>query len=551
MRPAYLKHNEIEEQIHGEDALAFGALAAGVSMVTSYPGSPGIGTVNAIVQYAREHAHPYVEWSVNERVALEMGIGASMAGRRSLVCCKSVGMNVMLDTLMTLNLTGVHGGLVILLGDDPGAYGSQNEQDTRALAAMVEIPMLEPAAPGEACHMMRAAFELSEHYRSAIVLRITRSFSQMVGTLPEKLVDEVIEPVGSLGLSREAYRFVPYPANAVEMHRQNHARLRAFEDWAETTRYNHIQGDGAYGVLAAGVVYSKLMDVIGGQFDKRMRVFKVSCVYPLPRRLTQKFLDGCDQVLVLEEPDPVIETALKAQAHDLDNQVAILGRTSGHLPVGDELLGWQIQFALEKILPGFVPAQAYLSENAPLERSRKENHCAASPNKQILALLQEAAEEIGVHPVLIGDPGCWVQVAGQLDGKFAIGSAVAVASGLVKAGVKERVVALFGDSAFFHSALPAICNAAYNGSSLFMLLLDNGGAISTGAQPTPASGVDAFNAPALKLSIPEIARACGVSNLNCLPSTASKHEIKQALRAGLQAEGLVLLVLQVEPLPVS
>jgi indolepyruvate ferredoxin oxidoreductase alpha subunit len=167
----------------------------------------------------------------------------------------------------------------------------------------------------------------------------------------------------------------------------------------------------------------------------------------------------------------------------------------------------------------------------------------------MLALLQEAAAELGQRPILIGDPGCWVKVAGELDGKFAIGSAVAVASGLLKAGVEERVVALFGDSAYFHSALPAICNAAYNRSGVFMLLLDNGGAVSTGAQPTPASGVDALGNPAPRLNIPEIARACGVPDVLRIPLGASEGEIKAALRAGLEERGLILLVLEVEISP--
>ncbi len=546
MPPSFSGSSQNRRPIHGEQALAYGALWAGVHLVAGYPGSPGLGTMNAIIEHARQHGHPYVEWSLNERVALEIGIGVSMAGRRSLVCTKSVGMNVLLDPLMTLNLTGVHGGLVILLGDDPGAYGSQNEQDTRLLAPMIEIPMLEPASPAEAYAMMGEAFELSERFNTAIVIRITRSFAQMVGQFTPEIVPT---KEAELGLAREPYRFVPYPGNAVEMHRRVHARLEAFEAWAATAAYNQVTGRGPKGILAPGYAYRKLLDVVGDRPRDQFRVLKLGTLYPLPKATVARFLEGCEEVLVLEEPDACIESALKVLAHDLGSPARVHGKQDGRLPEGDELLRWQIQAALEEYLPGFQPARVYRYTNADQERPSKENYCAASPNERVLALLQEAASELGQHPILIGDPGCWVKVAGELDGKFAIGSAVAVASGLQKAGVEERVVALFGDSAYFHSALPAICNAAYDRSGIFMLLLDNGGAVSTGAQPTPASGVDALGNPAPRLSIAEIALACGVPDVRRIPAGAPDAEIKAALRAGLEDRGLVLLVLEVEISP--
>ena len=211
--------------ITSPQALAHGALVSGVKVVTSYPGSPSSETVAALIELAESNGL-HVEWSSNEKVAMEIGIGASIAGRRALVCTKSVGMNVLIDPLMALNLTPVHGGLVILLGDDPGGYGSQNDQDTRPLAPMLEMPWLEPATPAEGFAMMRAAFDVSEQLHTAVVVRITRSFVQQAEAVD---IPEGPYPQPDLGLVRETWRFVPVPRNVVEKHRALHERLALME----------------------------------------------------------------------------------------------------------------------------------------------------------------------------------------------------------------------------------------------------------------------------------------------------------------------------------
>ena len=210
-----------EQILDGDAAMAYGALAAGVKLVASYPGSPSSGTVEFLISRAEDHGL-YIEWSSNEKVAMELAIGASIAGRRALVCVKSVGMNAMLDPLMVLNLTPVHGGLVILLGDDPGGYGSQNDQDTRSLAPLLEVPWLEPAGPAEGLAMMRAAFDASEQLHLPLILRETRSFAQQLETVD---VPEGPYRQPDLGLARERWRFVPAPRNVLEKHRALHERL--------------------------------------------------------------------------------------------------------------------------------------------------------------------------------------------------------------------------------------------------------------------------------------------------------------------------------------
>jgi len=530
---------------NGDAALAFGAISAGVFMATGYPGTPGTGVLQALIDQA-EGRDLYVEWSTNERVALEMAIGASMAGRRALVCTKSVGMNVMLDPLMCLNLTGVHGGLVILLGDDPGAYGSQNDQDTRNLAPMLEIPMLEPASLEEGYTMMRIAFDLSERFNTALIIRVTRSYIQQVEAIA---LDAAKSPRVSLGFARQPYRFVPYPGNAVEMHRELHQRLALFETWADESSFNEIIGAGSRGIVASGFIYRKLIEVLGAERQDDLTILKLSCLYPFPKSLLAQFLQGCDQVLVLEEIDPYIENQLKAAAFDLGYRGSIHGKTSHDVHWEGELYRWQIQEALQRFIPSFTPDHTYLVEHESSERPTRADHCANYPYEHILDLFLQVANQLDQQPIIIADPGCMVKVADQLDAKFAIGSAVALAGGIKKAGIDEKVIAFFGDSAFFHAALPAICNAAYNQSDLLMVILDNSGAASTGLQPTPGVGVDALGVLAPKLDIPEIARACGVDFLQRVDADASGTELRQAIASGLGFNGLAMLIFEINPNP--
>ncbi len=332
--------------INGDLAFAYGAIAAGISMVTSYPGSPSSGTVEGIIPEARAN-NIYVEWSSNERVALEMAIGASIAGRRALVCAKSVGMNVMIDTMMALNLTPVHGGLVILLGDDPGGYGSQNDQDTRPLAAMLEMPMLEPATPYEAYDMMVKSFELSERFNMPFIIRETRAFSQQ-GTDFE-MNHEIMQQV-NYGLNRDSLRFVPVPKNVVSKHRELHDRVEQIRNWFDSSPYNTTPGVGRKGVVAAGFVYTKLLDVIGSDPEFEISLLKLGVLNPLPHAPVLKFLQGCDEVLVLEENEPYIERLLKAFAQEQKCQTKIFGKVNSTVSREGELFRWQIQKALDRFI---------------------------------------------------------------------------------------------------------------------------------------------------------------------------------------------------------
>ncbi len=527
--------------LNGDQALAWGALAGGIKMVTSYPGSPSSNTVEILVGLAKKH-DLYVEWSSNERVALELAIGASIAGRRALVCTKSVGLNVMIDPLMALNLTPINGGLVLLLGDDPGGYGSQNDQDSRALAPLLEMPMLEPASPGEAYTMMRDAFVDSEKYHIPVIIRVTRSFTQQKESMfiPDG-ASEIIEH----GLVREPHRFVPVPKNVVQKHRALHQTLKSLSEWAHSTTYNPVQGVGEHGIIAAGFAYQKLMDLFAGTLPQEVRLLKLGNLYPLPAQVISDFLLSCHEVLVLEENEPVLEIGIMALAQVSGCDVRIFGKQSGHVSQGGELFRWQIQKALKQFLPSLLPARAYLEQDEADEMPSKESYCADCRYDEVLDHLDKAALSLGQKPILVGDPGCLVTVSHRIDAKYAIGSAIGVASGMEKAGAPERAVALFGDSAFFHTAIPALCNAVHNCSNMVMVVLDNRSAITSGNQPTLGVSRDVLGNEVPALDIEKITRACGVKNVYPVNLDDTDPSLTQTFAKALGNDELNMVIVRI------
>ncbi|HUS85915.1 MAG TPA: thiamine pyrophosphate-dependent enzyme [Bacteroidales bacterium] len=532
-------------ELNGDQAFAWGALACGVKLVTSYPGSPSSGTVEELIKLAGKH-DIYVEWSTNEKVAMEVGIGASIAGCRALVCTKSVGMNVMIDPLMALNLTPVKGGLVILLGDDPGGYSSQNDQDTRQIAQMLEMPVIEPAAPAEAYEMIQEAFRISEQLNSVVIIRETRSFTQQLEQV--SMANEPYPQV-NLGFKREPFRFVPVPLNAVGKHKELHDRLIQLGRWADGLHYNRIDGAGDYGIVGVGFAYRKIMDVLGDQSRQDVRLLKLSSIYPLPKKVISGFFSVCRKILVFEENEPFVEIHIKALAHDLGFAGRVYGKQSNNVHREGELYRWQITEALSGYLPGFTPAGKFLEENEAQERPDKESHCRGCGYGEILDKLEAAAESTGQKLAVIGDPGCLVTVAERLDAKFAIGSAVGVADGLSKAGCGERAVAVFGDSSFFHTTIPAICNAVSNRSDILMVVLDNKSSAASGHQTNPGVAKDAMGRETTALSIEKIARACGVRSVFSVGLEDIDSQLPGLFRDVLGSRELTMIIIQT-PVPV-
>jgi indolepyruvate ferredoxin oxidoreductase alpha subunit len=401
--------------------------------------------------------------------------------------------------------------------------------------------MMEPAGPAEGFAMMREAFAASERLRMPVIVRITRSFTQQVEAVE---VPDGPHEQPDLGLAGEPWRFVPVPRNVVAKHRELHARLEQAGRWVEELPFNQETGVGDRGIVGVGFAHRKLLEAIGERPVEGLRVLKLAAHYPVPAGLVARFLNGCREVLVIEETEPFVEARLKAIAHDLGCRVTIRGKDSNDLPREGELFRWQIQRALQRFLPDFLPSRIFAEADEAAERPRRESHCAGCRYAEILDSLHSAAAEIGESPVLVGDPGCLVTVADRLHAKYAIGSAVGVADGLRRAGLGRRAVALFGDSSFFHTTLPAICNAVVGRSDILMIVLDNGATVTSGFQPNPGVGRDALGRPAPALSIERIAAACGVEYVQGIGPDAPADDLRAAFRAALAHRGLALLVVR-------
>ena len=534
-------------QINGDTALAQGAIEAGVGCVTGYPGSPGTGTFTALAETADEYGHD-TEWCLNERIALDVAAGVSQGGRRVLVCLKSVGMNVALDTLMVLNMTGVHAGLVILMGDDPGAWGSQNEQDGRFFAPLAEIPMLEPATPAEGRRMMRWAFDFSEAFRTVVIIRITRSFS-----VCEAIQPPVRKPASlhALEPDREPMRWISSLSNCIPNHRRLHRNLKDISQAFEGVPFNRIEGDGDMGVIASGFGHTKLKDALEGADTSVLRYLKLGSLYPLPRGLITNFLKQCRQVLVLEEVDPYLEDSIKTIGYDAGVTPSVIGKRSGHVPGEGELFRWQMQKALKAFLPDMAPKRVFNEADWQKEKPYRKSHCAGCPYNDILSALREEAAALGQNPFLTADPGCVVIAARYLDTKLCMGSAVGAALGLRKAGVRERVVAITGDSAFYHSSVNALIHARSTGADLLLVVLDNAGSLTTGGQPTPDRGVPVNGKTGPVVGIDDLAAACGVDPVWTVEETDTEARMRAIFREALQTEGLGLVTIHKRCEPVD
>ena len=529
------------ELLHSEQALAYGAWAAGVRVVTGYPGSPSSGVVEHLLTIsAPDEVH--IQWSANEKVAFETALGASLAGWRALVCMKGVGLNIALDPVMTANLTGVRGGLVMVVGDDPGAHASQNEQDSRYLAAFAELPLLEPASPGEGAAMMRAAFDLSEEVGLPIIVRETRGFSWQRGPVPS--LSRTFSH--SLGFIPGELRWVSLPFNVVDNHRRLHKRLREAAERFDRSPFNIVEGTGHLGVVAAGFAHTKMSQALPEGLPPGLSALKLGTIYPLPEKLLVAFLHGKQRVLIIEEGEPFLEERLRALAQRRGLALEIWGKETGHLPHEGALTAECIRAAVAA-LQGEPQPPSVGTAGQELPRPSQQGLCEGCFYVPLFEALQETLAELGRQAVICADPGCGIRIYQppfeMLDVKYSMGSAIGLALGLWMTGLERLPIALVGDSSFFHTGLNGLLSAVTSGAQILVLILDNGSAALTGGQPHPGSGRDARGNQARAVQLERLLRACGVDHLTIVDPT-DRLSTRRALHTAIQARGLRVIVAQ-------
>jgi len=531
-----------------EQALACGAWAAGVRVVTSYPGSPSSGVVEHLLAIsAPDEVH--IQWSANEKVAFETALGASLARQQTLVCMKSVGFNIALDPVMTANLTGVPGGLVILVGDDPGAWASQNEQDSRVLAAFAELPLLEPASPAEGAAMMGAAFELSEEMGLPVVVRETRDFSQQRGRVPSLSRTPSRPPT----FVAQGLEWVSLPFNVVPNHRRLHERLREVAARFDHSPFNAVEGQGSLGIVAAGFAHTKLLQALPEGIPAHVNVLKLGTLYPLPEELLTTFLTGKRRVLVLEEGGAFLEERLRALAQRRGLALDIQGQETGHLPREGALTEEQIEAALAQ-LRGEFPSSSIEIAGQKAPRPSQQGLCEGCFYIPLFEALRDTLVELGAQAVICADPGCSIRIHQSpfemLHVKYSMGSAIGLASGLWLAGIDELPIALVGDSSFFHTGLNGLLSAVASGAHILVLILDNGSAALTGGQPHPGSGWNARGNEVRAVQLEGLLCACGVDHLVAIDPT-DRPATEKVIRDALWAQGLRVVIARGECLRVN
>ena len=493
----------------GNEAVARGLYEAGCQVVSSYPGTPS----TEITEKLAENRDIYSEWAPNEKVAMEAAFGASLAGVRSFCGMKHVGLNVAADPLYTIAYTGVNAGMVIAVADDPGMHSSQNEQDSRHHAIAAKVPMLEPSDSSECYEYAKLAYELSERFDTAVILRLcTRvSHSQSIVDTDER---QEREPVP---YEKKWQKYVMMPGCAKLRHPVVEERTKALVEYAETSPLNRVEmGDTKIGIITSGTAYQYAREVMGDGAS----YLKLGMVNPLPVKLIRDFAAKVDKVVVIEELDPIIED------HCRKLGIEVTGKEI--FPMCDEFSQNLVAHALGREPGKFVS----LDENIP---GRPPVLCPGCPHRGLFYVLSKNKLTV------MGDIGCYTLAASAplsaMDCTICMGSSISGLHGFNKAlgeASESRTVAVIGDSTFMHSGMTGLADIAYNGSNSTVIILDNSITGMTGHQQNPTTGLDIHGDPAGKIDLEALCRAMGIMRVRVVDPYDLK-ETDKAVREELAA----------------
>ncbi len=491
----------------GNAAVAQGLYEAGVQVVSSYPGTPS----TEITEELSNHRDIYSEWAPNEKVAMEVAFGASLAGARSFVGMKHVGLNVAADPLYTMSYTGVNGGLVVAVADDPGMHSSQNEQDSRHHAIASKVPMLEPSDSSECLEFAKLAFDLSEQFDTPVLLRLcTRiAHSQSIVELGERQ-EKAIKPY-----EKNAAKYVMVPGNAIRKHPVVEARTASLREYGETAGCNRVEmGDTKVGIIAAGTCYQYAKEVMG----ENASYLKLGMVNPLPEKLIRDFASKVEKLIVIEELDPIIEEhcrRLGLEVHGKD-MFPICGEFS--------------QQMVAKILGGKVNESKALEENIPV---RPPVMCPGCPHRGLFFALSKQKVTV------MGDIGCYTLAnaapLSAMDTALCMGASISSLHGYNKALGRDgetKAVAVIGDSTFMHSGMTGLVDIAYNRSNSTVIILDNSITGMTGHQQNPTTGLDIHGDPAGQIDVEAFCHAIGIQDVKVVDPydlKATEAAVKAAL----------------------
>lgn len=471
----------------GNEAIARGAYEAGVKVSSAYPGTPSTEVSENVVKYDEV----YAEWAPNEKVAMEVALGASIAGVRSMCAMKHVGVNVAADPLYTAAYTGVKGGLVLVAADDPGMYSSQNEQDSRMVARAAMVPVVEPSDSAEAKEFMKYAFDLSEKYDTPIILRSTTRLSHSQGLVE---LQERVEPE-DIAYERDAAKFVMMPGNAIKRHLFVEDRLKRMAEDANTMPINKVEyNDLSVGFITSGIPYQYVKEAM-----PNASVLKLGLVNPLPKKLIEEFASKVDKLYIFEELEPVIEEQVKAWGISK--------------AVGKEIFTVQGEYNAEMIREKVLgePTDADKPAQVP---PRPPILCPGCPHRSVFTVLKK----LKIHGA--GDIGCYtlgaVAPLSVIDTTICMGASISTLHGMEKAKGKDYIrnwVAVIGDSTFMHTGINSLVNMVYNQSTGTVIILDNSTTGMTGHQDHAATGKTLKGETVPAINIYNLCKSLGIENV--------------------------------------
>ena len=505
-----------QEFLMGNQAIALGALAAGVRLVAGYPGTPSTEVLETVAKNRQENT--YVEWSVNEKSAMEVGAGAAYTGARTMVTMKQVGLNVAADPLMSLEYIGVKGGMVILVADDPGPISSQTEQDTRHFARFSKLPCFDPSTVQEAYDMVQEAFEYSEKYGTPVFFRSTTRVSHGYASIQVKDVEEYknVEPEGFV---KDTKRWVIFPKLSYQAHINIEARNEELAKVFSQYKRNLLlpAGDDCKelkkGIATGGFNYTYVTEAMAdlGQ----LRELKVSTPHPFPEQLAVEFLTGLEEVLCIEELDPVIERELIYIAGKYHLPVKILGKLSHHVKNSGENTRDGVLADIAAFMGRQLPEQGENGQAVPAPELpvRPPVLCAGCPHRASFYAVKKAMQ--GRKTIFCGDIGCYTMgnamPLDMVDTCLCMGAGLGIAQGVGHIEPDTSCFAFVGDSTFFAAAIPGVVNAVYNQAEMTLVVLDNSTTAMTGHQPHPGTGHTMMGEVVAKVNIEAVLQGIGVT----------------------------------------
>lgn len=521
----------------GNEAIAAGAIHAGVGLVSGYPGTPSTEILESAAKEA--DGRYYVEWSTNEKAALEVAAGASYSGARTLVTMKQVGLNVASDPLMSLAYVGVKGGMVIVSADDPGPISSQTEQDTRHFARFSKLPCFDPSSPDEAYEMTVAAYDVSERYNTPVLLRPTTRVCH--GCASVKIDDEYV-PHTPEGFVKDTQRWVIFPRTSYLNHIRIEERTPVLAEEFSASPFNKIEGNGKIGIACGGISYAYVTEAVRIlSLEDRVSVLKIGTPFPFPEKLAVEFIKNTDKILVSEELDPVIERELVFLCGKHNLPCRVYGKYTGHSPLAGENTVESVTRYLADFCGIELPESA--KTEAPALPVRPPVLCAGCPHRASFLAVKHAMK--GKKAVFSGDIGCYTlgnaKPLDMVDTCLCMGADVTIAQGIHRIEPDTVNFSFIGDSTFFASGMTGVANAVYNDCDLVLMVLDNSITAMTGGQPHPGTGRTMMGTEGGKIDLVKVLEGLGVSHIEVV-NPFDFFETVNAVREAADKKGVKAVI---------